>query len=194
MHEHDYSAMSGTPDEPDFSGLGGGEDQQADDIVREVVGRYNAAIVAERRAPVPDDERIEKLKAGREAVLADQAQLATAEPEEATQIAALCAVREGAQGDVAAGLPPYGQGPDGRVRPADGGWLHAGRHQGPGKRPRCPAGAVGFVGDIGCSRRASSDVAYYDASGSAAVAPFGPRGERLCPRAMPLTRSGLILR
>ncbi|MGX5185995.1 hypothetical protein ACWKT5_25125 [Streptomyces avermitilis] len=51
----------GTRDEPDFSGLGGGEDQQADDIVREVVGWYNAQIIGERRAPVPDDERIEKL-------------------------------------------------------------------------------------------------------------------------------------
>ncbi|MGW7134026.1 hypothetical protein ACWGIA_37615 [Streptomyces bobili] len=85
--------MSGTPDEPDFSGLSGGEEQQADDIVREVVGWYNAQIVTERRAPVPDDERIEALKAGREAALADQAQLATADPEEATQIAAVYAAR-----------------------------------------------------------------------------------------------------
>ncbi|MDX3310582.1 hypothetical protein ACWGH3_02760 [Streptomyces sp. NPDC054884] len=85
--------MSGTPDEPDFSGLAGGEEQQADDIVREVVGWYNAQIIAERRAPVPDDERIEALKAGREAALADQAQLATADPEEAAQIAAVYAAR-----------------------------------------------------------------------------------------------------
>lgn len=85
--------MPGTPNEPDFSGLGGGEDQQADDIVREVVGWYNAEIIAERRAPVPDDERIEALKAGREAVLADQAQLATADPEEAARIAAVYAAR-----------------------------------------------------------------------------------------------------
>ncbi|MEU1185206.1 hypothetical protein ABZ464_47895 [Streptomyces sp. NPDC005820] len=85
--------MSGTPDEPDFSGLGGGEDQQADDIVREVVGWYNAEIVAARRATVPDDERLETLKAGREAALADQAQLATADPEEAAQIAAVYAAR-----------------------------------------------------------------------------------------------------
>lgn len=85
--------MPGTSDKPDFSGLGGGEDQQADDIVREVVGWYNAAIVAERRAPVPDGERIEALKAGREAALADQAQLATADPEEAARIAAVYAAR-----------------------------------------------------------------------------------------------------
>ncbi|MGW2051990.1 hypothetical protein ACWCPF_43780 [Streptomyces sp. NPDC001858] len=85
--------MPGTPDEPDFSGLGGGEDQQADDIVREVMGWYNAQIIAERRAPVPDDERIEALQAGREAALADQAQLATAAPEEAVRIAAVYAAR-----------------------------------------------------------------------------------------------------
>ncbi|MGC4987288.1 hypothetical protein ACLQ18_43080 [Streptomyces sp. DT193] len=85
--------MAGTPEEPDFSGLGGGEEQQADDIVREVVGWYNAEIIAERRAPVPDDERIEALKAGREAALADQAQLATADPEEEARIAAVYAAR-----------------------------------------------------------------------------------------------------
>ncbi|WP_069772224.1 hypothetical protein [Streptomyces sp. LUP30] len=85
--------MPGTPDEPDFSGLDGGEDQQADDIVREVVGWYNAQIIAERRAPVPDDDRIEALKAGREAALADQAQLATADPEEEARIAAVYAAR-----------------------------------------------------------------------------------------------------
>ncbi|MGV9566006.1 hypothetical protein [Streptomyces sp. NPDC003480] len=85
--------MVGTPDEPDTSGLGGGEDQQADDIVREVVGWYSAQLVAERRAPVPDDERIEALKAGREAALADQAQLATADPEEAARIAVVYGAR-----------------------------------------------------------------------------------------------------
>jgi len=85
--------MPGTPDEPDFSGLGGGEEQQADDVVREVVGWYNAQIIAERRAPAPDGERIEALKAGREAALADQAQLATADPEEADRIAAVYAAR-----------------------------------------------------------------------------------------------------
>ncbi|MFI1606985.1 hypothetical protein ACH4YN_33375 [Streptomyces griseofuscus] len=85
--------MAGTPDEPDFSGLDGGEDQQAEDIVREVVGWYTAQLVSERRAPVPDDERIEALKAGRQAALADQAQLATADPEEASRIAAVYAAR-----------------------------------------------------------------------------------------------------
>ena len=69
-----------------------GEDQQADDIVREVVGWYNAQIIAERRVPGPDDERIEALRAGRAAALADQVQLATADPEEA-QIAAVYAAR-----------------------------------------------------------------------------------------------------
>ncbi|SFT22158.1 hypothetical protein SAMN04487982_110167 [Streptomyces sp. ok210] len=66
--------MPGTPDEPDFSGLEGGEEQAAEDAVQEVVNWYNAQIVTEqRRAPVPNEERIEALKAGREAALADQA-------------------------------------------------------------------------------------------------------------------------
>ncbi|MFC8660828.1 hypothetical protein [Streptomyces sp. NPDC057199] len=112
--------MSGTADEPDFSGLGGDEDQQADDIAREVVGWYNAQIITKRRAPVPDDERIEALKAGREAALADQAQLASADPEEEARIRRrLRGPAEGAQGVVAGGLPPYGQVPHGRVRPVD---------------------------------------------------------------------------
>ncbi|WP_141209017.1 hypothetical protein [Streptomyces griseorubiginosus] len=85
--------MPGIPDEPDFSGLSGGDEQQTHDVVREVVGWYNAQIIAERRAPVPDGERIEALKAGREAALADQAQLATADPEEADRIAAVYAAR-----------------------------------------------------------------------------------------------------
>lgn len=85
--------MSGTPDKPDFSGLEGGEEQGAQDAVQEVVNWYNTQIIAERRAPVPDEERIEELKAGRQAALADQAQLATADLEEAGRIAAVYAAR-----------------------------------------------------------------------------------------------------
>jgi hypothetical protein len=85
--------VSGTPDEPDFSGLEGGEEQAAEDAVQEVVNWYNAQIITQRRAPVPDEERIEELKAGREAALADHAQLATADPEEADRIAAVYAAR-----------------------------------------------------------------------------------------------------
>ncbi|WP_309226126.1 hypothetical protein [Streptomyces lunaelactis] len=81
------------PDIPDFSGLEGGEEQAAEDAVQEVVNWYNTQILAERNAPVPDEERIEELKAGREAALADGAQLATADPEEADQIAAAYAAR-----------------------------------------------------------------------------------------------------
>ncbi|MFI6014096.1 hypothetical protein ACIBAG_35740 [Streptomyces sp. NPDC051243] len=54
-------AVSGT-DEPDFSGLGGGEERAAEDAVQEVVNWYNTQIITERRAPVPDDERIEELR------------------------------------------------------------------------------------------------------------------------------------
>ncbi|GGT54511.1 hypothetical protein GCM10010271_67980 [Streptomyces kurssanovii] len=81
------------PDIPDFSGLEGGEEQQAADIVRDVVLWYSTQLAAERRAPVPDEDRIEELKQARQAVLADQAQLATADPEEAARIAAVYAAR-----------------------------------------------------------------------------------------------------
>ncbi|WP_232838872.1 hypothetical protein [Streptomyces geranii] len=58
-----------------------------------MVAWYNAQIVAERRAPVPDDERIQELKAGREAALADQALLASADPAQEARIAAVYAAR-----------------------------------------------------------------------------------------------------
>lgn len=42
-------AVSGTPDEPDLSGLEEGEAQQAVDIVQAVVAWYTERIAAERR-------------------------------------------------------------------------------------------------------------------------------------------------
>lgn len=81
------------PNSPDFSGLEGGQEQAAEDVIQEVVSWHNTQIVAERRAPVPDDERIEQLKADRQAALDDQQQLATADPEEAARIAAFYAAR-----------------------------------------------------------------------------------------------------
>ncbi|WP_436960770.1 hypothetical protein [Streptomyces sp. SudanB182_2057] len=54
---------------------------------------YNIQLLEERRASVPDEERMEELKAGREAALADGAQLATADPEESGRIAAVYAAR-----------------------------------------------------------------------------------------------------
>lgn len=81
------------PDIPDFSGLEGGEDQAAEDAVQEVVAWYSAQIMAERRSPVPDQERIEELKAGRQAALADQEQLASASPEEVARITVRYAAR-----------------------------------------------------------------------------------------------------
>ncbi|MFJ3363532.1 hypothetical protein [Streptomyces anthocyanicus] len=84
--------MSDLPN-PDFSGLDGGEEQAAQDAVQEVVNWYNAQIIRERRAPVPDEERLEELTAGRQAALADQAQLATADSQEAERIAAVYAAR-----------------------------------------------------------------------------------------------------
>ncbi|MDG4537132.1 hypothetical protein [Streptomyces sp. AV19] len=80
-------------DTPDFSGLGGGADQQAFDIVRDVVSWYNTQLAAERRSPVPDEERVEELKAGRQTALDDQARLEAADPQETARIAAAYAAR-----------------------------------------------------------------------------------------------------
>ncbi|MEU5583091.1 hypothetical protein ABZ791_36460 [Streptomyces huasconensis] len=84
--------MSDTPSS-DFSGLEGGQEQAAEEAIQEVVNWYNTQLLAERRAPVPDEERVEELKVGREAALADQAQLATADAEESGRIAAVYAAR-----------------------------------------------------------------------------------------------------
>ncbi|MFG3499285.1 hypothetical protein [Streptomyces sp. NPDC047928] len=81
------------PSSPNSSGLDGGEEQDAADTVRDVVTWYSTQIAAERRAPVPDEERIEELTAGRQSALADQAQLATADPEDAERIATVYAAR-----------------------------------------------------------------------------------------------------
>ncbi|WP_327328680.1 hypothetical protein OG735_41150 (plasmid) [Streptomyces sp. NBC_01210] len=84
--------MSDTPT-PDFSRLDDGEEQQAMDIVRDVVTWYNTQLAAERRAPVPDEERIEELQAARQTALEDQQRLGTADTEETARIAALYAAR-----------------------------------------------------------------------------------------------------
>ncbi|WP_406483815.1 hypothetical protein [Streptomyces platensis] len=84
--------MSDTPI-PDFSGLDGGGEQQATDIVRDVVSWYNTQLAAERRAPVPDEDRIEELKAARQTAIDDQQRLETADPQETARIAALYAAR-----------------------------------------------------------------------------------------------------
>ncbi|MEU4898870.1 hypothetical protein AB0B12_42000 [Streptomyces sp. NPDC044780] len=84
--------MSDTPS-PDFSGLDGGDEQQAADLVRDVVTWYSTQLVAERRAPVPDEHRVEELTAGRQAALEDQQRLDTADPRETERIAELYAAR-----------------------------------------------------------------------------------------------------
>jgi hypothetical protein len=81
------------PGGPDFSGLEGGVEAQAADAVRAVVSWYNAQLLAEQRSPLPDEERVEELRAGRQAALADQQQLATADVEEAARIAEVYAAR-----------------------------------------------------------------------------------------------------
>ncbi|MFE5885498.1 hypothetical protein [Streptomyces hydrogenans] len=81
------------PETPDFSGLEGGEEQSVEEAIREVVSWYSVQLLAEHRAPVPDDERVAGLRAGRDAALADQARLATADAEEVARIAFFYAAR-----------------------------------------------------------------------------------------------------
>lgn len=76
-----------------FEPLDGDEDQLARDAVREVIAFYNARILDERRAPVPDEERIEQLKAARQAAIGDQTRLDTAGPGDAARVAADYAAR-----------------------------------------------------------------------------------------------------
>ncbi|MFB7030005.1 MULTISPECIES: hypothetical protein [unclassified Streptomyces] len=68
------------PDVPDFSGLDGGEEQDAADRVQDVVTWHSTRLAAERMTPVPDEGRIEELAAGCRAAVADQQQPATADP------------------------------------------------------------------------------------------------------------------
>ncbi|MEU5236651.1 hypothetical protein ACH4UR_36455 [Streptomyces lydicus] len=81
------------PEGSGFSSMEGREEQQAFDAVRAVVSWYADRIAAEGRAPVPDEARVRELKAARRAALDDQAQLATADPEEAAGVAAFYAAR-----------------------------------------------------------------------------------------------------
>ncbi|MCE0447065.1 hypothetical protein LT493_29570 [Streptomyces tricolor] len=126
--------MSDTPSS-DFSGLEGGEDQAAEEAIQEVVNWYNIQLLQERRAPVPDEERIEELKAGREAAPRRRGPAGDGGPgggrpdRRRPRRAA-----EGAQGVVARSPAGYGQGPDGRVRPAEACRLHPRGHQRPGER------------------------------------------------------------
>ncbi|WP_031522665.1 hypothetical protein [Streptomyces sp. NRRL F-5123] len=87
--------MTGTPHEPDFTGLEGEGDeaQQAADAVRAVLNWYTARIVAGRRAPVPDEEQIAQWTADREATFADLDRLPHADPAERSRLAELYAAR-----------------------------------------------------------------------------------------------------
>ncbi|MER6075899.1 hypothetical protein ABT187_45570 [Streptomyces sp. NPDC001817] len=87
--------MAGTPDDRDFSGLSeqGGEADQALQSVRAVLTWYTSQIAAERRAPLPDEERIEQLTTARETVHEDLDRLREASTEERARLAEVYAAR-----------------------------------------------------------------------------------------------------
>ncbi|WP_067252772.1 hypothetical protein [Streptomyces sp. DSM 15324] len=62
------------------------------DIVQEIVHWYTEQIAAERRAPLPDEERLAQLTAGRTAAYQDLQRLEDADPEE-DRLAVLYAAR-----------------------------------------------------------------------------------------------------
>lgn len=86
-------AVSGTPDERDFSGLEGGAGPQAIDDVRAVVTWYTEQITGERRTPLPEDDRIAELTEQRKAAYAALRRLEEARPQERERLSALYAAR-----------------------------------------------------------------------------------------------------
>ncbi|MFH8683094.1 hypothetical protein [Streptomyces lydicus] len=81
------------PEGPGVSSSEGRAERQAFDAIGAVVSWYAARIAAESAAPVPDETRVRELRSARRAALDDQAQLATADPEEAAGVAAFYAAR-----------------------------------------------------------------------------------------------------
>ncbi|MET9956513.1 hypothetical protein ABZ135_33875 [Streptomyces sp. NPDC006339] len=71
---------------PGLSGVESGAERAAAESVEAVVRWYESRLDAERGASAPDPQRIAELKAGREAAMADRAQLATADPKEAARV------------------------------------------------------------------------------------------------------------
>lgn len=86
-------AMPGTPEERDFTGLEGGEAEQAYDHVRAVMAWFTARIARERRAPLPDEEKIAKWTAERTAAHEDLTRLESADEQEMACLAEVYAAR-----------------------------------------------------------------------------------------------------
>ncbi|MEV0604711.1 hypothetical protein AB0I82_36185 [Streptomyces sp. NPDC050315] len=72
---------------------GGTEYEGAVEILRRVSVWYSQAIMAERRAPTPDSQRLEHLMAKRQECVEDQQALTTATPEQVEQLAQRYAAR-----------------------------------------------------------------------------------------------------
>ncbi|MFB6811199.1 hypothetical protein [Streptomyces sp. NPDC056387] len=91
---------SNDPGLPDFSGLEGhgGDEAVASEVIGLVVAWYSAQVMAEHRVPVPDEERLEALKAAQRAAIADRQRLFDCEPAEIARLTADYAARlEGLQ-------------------------------------------------------------------------------------------------
>ncbi|MFE3144293.1 hypothetical protein [Streptomyces scopuliridis] len=86
-----HDQVSPSPGEPEPSGAVSRE--ATADVMGQVTAWYNREILAERRAPGPDPERLEQLIARRRECVQDRARLEEAEGEEAARIGALYAAR-----------------------------------------------------------------------------------------------------
>jgi hypothetical protein len=73
--------------------------EDAEQLVQNVSNWYAQQIIKERRAAVPDPERLKALKDGLAQCAADQQALVDAEPNEMTEIAARYAARAKELGD-----------------------------------------------------------------------------------------------
>lgn len=80
---------------PDFSELGvhRSHEERARRAVGMVVAWYNDQILAQRQAPMPDEERTAELKAARQEAIEDQKRLTESEPAELERLAAVYAAR-----------------------------------------------------------------------------------------------------
>ncbi|MFI5905410.1 hypothetical protein [Streptomyces cyaneofuscatus] len=85
---HDPSSPSDSREPADAAGP-----QASADVVEEVMAWYTRELLAERRTPRPDPERLEHLLSRRQECVRDRARLEEAGPEETARITAAYAAR-----------------------------------------------------------------------------------------------------
>ncbi|MEU9377710.1 hypothetical protein AB0D94_28605 [Streptomyces sp. NPDC048255] len=85
---HDPVPPSSSPDPDDAASY-----QDASDAVAQVIAWYSHQLLAERRSPTPDPERLSRLIADQRECVRDRARIEDADPAEVARVAALYAAR-----------------------------------------------------------------------------------------------------